>query len=212
MSNSNLRRALAFSPPFLVLLGFFSFAVAEEVPAPAAAPASASAAAAPVPPPASAAAPTPAEPSAPPLAEWSPPETASDKPTPEEWEKATPLELLRPHEFCTASAVREWLRISCRDPGDVFKGLRVVGGSEKDVSITDFKVKGKSKDFQGKEIDKTFDGLHVVFPVRKEDRRVLSLVNWASCGWKCWYFREDMFVTISELWLPGEERPTIVLH
>ncbi|MDC3961202.1 hypothetical protein [Polyangium jinanense] len=211
MNTSNLRRAVAFAPPFLLLFAFFSLAVAEEAPAPAAAPAPASAAAA-APAPASASAAAPADPSAPSLGEWSPPETASEKPTAEEWEKATPLELLRPHEFCTASAVREWLRVSCRDPRDEFKGLRVVGGSEQDVSITDFKVKGKSKDFEGKEIDKTFDGLHVVFPVRKGDRRVMSLVSWASCGWKCWYMREDTFVTISELWLPGEERPTIVLH
>ena len=190
MSTSTLRRALAFSPPFLALLAFFSLAVAEEAPAPA-----------------------PAEPSAPSLAEWSPPEAASDKPTPEEWEKAAPLELLRPHLFCTASAVREWLRISCRDPAAIFKGLRVVGGSEKDVSIVDYKGKRKDKDPEtGKEIDKTFDGLHVVFPVRRGDRRVMSLATWASCGWKCWYVREDTFVTISELWLPGEQRPTIVLH
>lgn len=211
MKHSNLRRALAFSPPFLALLAFFSFAVAEEAaPVPLAAPASAGAA----PPPASAAAlaAAPAAPSAPSLGEWSPPEATSDKPTAEEWEKAAPLELLRPHEHCTAAAVREWLRVSCKDPGDAFKGVRVFGGSETDVSITDFKVKGKSKDSEGKEVDKTFDGLHVVFPVRKGDRRVVSIVNWASCGWKCWYTREDMFVTISELWLPGEERPTIVLH
>lgn len=209
MNTSNLRRAVAFAPPFLALFAFFSFAVAEEAPAPASAAAAASAA---PPASASASAAAPAEPSGPPLAEWSPPDSASDKPTAEEWEKATPLELLRPHEHCTASAVREWLRISCRDPQDMFKGLRVVGGSEQDVSITDFKVKGKGKNFEGKEIDKTFDGLHVVFPVRKSDRRVMTLVNWASCGWKCWYMREDTFVTISELWLPGEERPTIVVH
>ncbi|MDI1444603.1 hypothetical protein [Polyangium sp. 6x1] len=224
MTNSNVRRALAFSPPFLVLFAFFSFAVAEEAPAPAAAPARASASAyasgyaAAGPPRASADAPAdgpaaaPAEPSGPPLAEWSPPEATSDKPTAEEWEKAAPLELLRPSEHCTASAVREWLRISCKDPSNEFKGLRVVGGSEQDVSISDFKVKGKGTDFTGKEIDKTFDGLHVVFPVRRGDRRVLSIASWASCGWKCWYMREDTFATISELWLPGEERPTIVLH
>lgn len=191
MSTSNLRRVLAFSPPFLVLFAFFSLAVAEEAPAPAAAP---------------------AEPSAPSLAAWTPPEAASDKPTAEEWEKAAPLELLRPHDHCTASAVREWLRVSCRDPEDQLKGLRVVGGSEKDVSIIDYAVKGKTKDFDGKEIEKTFGALHVVFAVRRGDRRVMSLVTWASCGWKCWYMREDTFVTISELWLPGEERPTIVLH
>ncbi|MDI3290226.1 hypothetical protein [Polyangium sp. 15x6] len=210
MNTSNLRRAVAFAPPFLLLFAFFSLAVAEEAPAPPAAPAPASAAA---PAPASASAAAPAEPSAPSLGEWSPPETPSDKPTAEEWGKATPLELLRPHDHCTASAVREWLRVSCRDPLALFKGVRVVGGSEKDVSIVDFKVKGKDKDPEtGKESERMFDGLHIVFPVRKDDRRVISLVSWASCGWKCWYMREDTFVTISELWLPGEERPTIVLH
>lgn len=184
MKTSDFRRAAAFAPPFLLIGVFFSLAGAEEAPVPA-----------------------------PSLAEWSPPEVESAKPTAEEWASAAPLDLLRPHKYCTASAVREWLRISCKEPFGVFKGVRVIGGSEKDVSIIDYKTKGIGQDLDtGKESEKTLDGLHVVFPVRKEDQRVMSFVTWVSGGWKSWYIREDTFVTISELWLPGEQRPTIVLY
>lgn len=105
------------------------------------------------------------------------------------------------------------MRISCTDPTRDFKGLRVVGGLEKDVSIADFKVHGRGLDeFHDKEIERDVDGIHVIFPVRSGDRRVMTIVTGISAGWKSWMLLEDTAVTISELWLPGEQKPAIVVY
>jgi hypothetical protein len=223
MSTSNFPKAMTLAPPSLVALALGWLAFARGAPATATETASAGAAAT-VSATASAAAVSAAEArpgpapaalgdDAPSLAEWSPPEAASDKPKPEEWDRAPPLALLRPHAQCTASAIREWVRISCKDPNDDFKGVRVVAGSEKDVSIADFQWKGIGKDWEtGKDKERMLDGVAVIFPVRKGDRRVMTVIRWISGGWKSWYIREDTVTTISELWLPGEPRPAIVLH
>jgi hypothetical protein len=157
---------------------------------------------APSPPPAPSAAPP--EPPPPSIGDWIPTEETSAKPNPEEWEKAAPLSLLRPHARCTASAVREWIRIACRDTTDDFKGVRVVGGSSKDVHISDYKVTVEKNE--------SINGVNVMFPVRKGDRRLMTIVRWESGGWKSFYIREDTTITISELWLSGDRAPTIVLH
>jgi hypothetical protein len=146
----------------------------------------------------------PPAPPAPSISDWSPPEEVSAKPKPEEWDKAAPLSLLRPHARCTASAVREWVRVACRDTGDDFKGVRVVGGSSKDVHISDYKVAVEKK--------KSMSGVNVMFPVRRGDRRLMTIVRWESGGWKSFYIREDTSITISELWLAGDHAPAIVVH
>jgi hypothetical protein len=146
--------------------------------------------------------PAPAEPA--PIAEWIPPAGESPKPKPEEWDKASPLALVRPHPACTASALREWARISCRQlDGKDFMGVRVVGGSEEGVHIADFTV----KDDKGKQVH----GVHVIFPVRRGDRRVMDVHRWESGGWKSMYIVEDTEIAISELWLPGEKGPVITV-
>jgi hypothetical protein len=144
---------------------------------------------------------------APPIAqsitEWIPPEEPSDKPKPDEWSKAVPLALVRSHPRCTASALREWLRVSCVDVGHNFKGVRVLGGSEQGVHIEDYTLK------EGKE---KVPGLHVMLPVRRGDRRILSINSWESAGYKSWALNEDLTTVISALWLPGDRGPTITVH
>lgn len=138
------------------------------------------------------------------IAEWIPPEERSPKPKPEEWASATPLTLVRPHEKCTASAVREWLRISCLDTSEDFRGVRPLGGSEVDVSMSDFKAQNAEK--------KTVNGVHIDLPVRRGDRRVLAMNRWESGGWKSFYIVEDTAFVISELWLAGDRGPVITVH
>jgi len=208
MNTSKSIRAAALASPLVLVSALVSFAGAEEPPAPSAsAPASASASASASAAPAAASAPAPS------IGDWAPPDGISEKPTAEEWAKAAPLALLRPSEKCSAAAVREWMRITCLGMFSEMKGVRVAGGSEKEVSIGDYSMKRKVKDPEnGKEFDATSEGVHVMFPVRKGDRRVITVNEWVSGGWKSWYIREDIDTTISELWLPGDERPTIVVH
>lgn len=152
-------------------------------------------------------APAPAAESAPPqaqsIADWIPPEEPSDKPKPEEWANAIPLALVRAHPACSASALREWLRVSCADVGRNIKGVRVLGGSEQGVHLADDTLNtGKGKE----------PVLHIIFPVRRGDRRVLSINTWDWGGWKSWILTEDLGTVVSALWLQGDRGPTITVH
>lgn len=138
------------------------------------------------------------------IADWIPPEERSPAPKADEWEKATPLALVRPHRKCKASAVREWLRLSCLDTLDTFRGVRPLGGSEVDVSLTNFKTKNAEKN--------TVNGVHIILPVRRGDRRVLAMNDWESGGWKSFVIVEDTDFILSELWLPNDRGPVITVH
>jgi hypothetical protein len=197
-----VKLAAALSPALALTLAVALVATrAASAPEP---PAGASAA-----PSASAAASAPPGRAAPSIADWIPPEEASEKPKPEAWEQAAPLSLLRPHASCTASALREWIRISCRsrmtEGGgmDGLMGVRVLAGSDEGVHIIDFKAEGEK--------GKAIDAAHVIFPVRRGDRRLLGFDGWKNGGWKMFYITEDTEVAISETWLPGERGPTIVV-
>ncbi len=143
------------------------------------------------------------------IAGWVPAEASSPKPTSAEWASATPLALLRPHALCKASVVREWARISCLDEKKDFIGARVVGGAHEDVSLDNFTVEMDDAETKKK---KKVHGIHLQFPVRRGDRRLIAIERWESGGWKSFYIREDTFIMISELWLAGEAGPTVVVH
>ena len=148
-----------------------------------------------------------AGPASPSIGDWAPPEERSATPKPAEWEAAAPLTLLRPNRHCTARALREWIQVSCRHPSDWgnFMGVRVVGGSEEGVHMTDFKAKAAVA-------DRDAEGVNVMFPVRKGDRRLIAIDEALSVGFKSYTIEEDTLFMISALWLPGDRGPTIVVH
>ena len=136
---------------------------------------------------------------------WTPDEKTA-VPKAEEWKNAEPLALARPHPLCHAERLREWVRVSCKSPGefDIYWGARIVGGSHKDVSIADRPSDPK---------EKLGPGCDVMFPVRRGDRRLIELALFVPCQeWRCYTVEEDVGLMISELWLDDEAAPTITVH
>jgi hypothetical protein len=144
-------------------------------------------------------------PAAPSIGDWVPPEAASAMPKAAEWDTAAVLTLLRPHVSCTARAIREWMQIRCGHPEGygMLMGVRVVGGSEEGVRISDGKAKVE---------ERTVDGVNVMFPVKKGDRRLIAIDEALSVGFKSYAIEENNVIMISELWLPGDRGPTIVVY
>jgi hypothetical protein len=150
-------------------------------------------------------APPPGPPVAPKKSTWVPPSEKSDKPDEKAWEQAESLELPRHHYLCSAKKIREWVRVECSRPPkeewDPFLGIRVVGGSHVDVSV--------SNPTTGKPHARP---LAVVFPVRKGDRRVMDFVLSVSPEWKSWTVTETLDIVVSEEWLEGDSSPTIAVN
>lgn len=139
------------------------------------------------------------------IGDWVPPAEGSAIPKAAEWETAAPLTLLRPHLSCTARALREWIQITCRHPEkfDAFMGVRTVGGSAEGVHMTDLEpIAGNPR---------AGAGVNVVFPVRKGDRRLIAIDESLQVGFKSYAIEENTVIMISDLWLPGDPGPTIVV-
>jgi len=147
--------------------------------------------------------PQPGPPAAPKKSAWVPPSEKSDKPAEKDWEHAEPLELPRNHALCKAQKIREWVRVEChRDPIDFepFVGVRVVGGSHTDVTVSN-----------SPKLPKETQPLGVVFPVRKGDRRMLEFAGAIAPEWKSWTVTEELVFTVSEEWLESEAAPIIAV-
>lgn len=132
------------------------------------------------------------------------PDSRSDTPKPADWASAEPLLVTRAPAACKAVRLREWVRVTCHAAPDVeVFGARVVGGAEEGVSIEDappVKI--------GRQVS---DGLHVVFPLRRGDRRIVTIqtVTWA---WRAYSPDENLLYAISALWLEGAPGPTLVVE
>jgi len=147
--------------------------------------------------------PPPDPPAAPKKNAWVPQSEKSEKPAEKDWEHAEPLELPRNHAFCKAQKIREWVRVECRrDPTafEPFVGVRVVGGSHTDVTVSN-----------SPKVPKGAQPLGVVFPVRKGDRRMLEFAGAVSPEWKSWTVTEELAFTVSEEWLESAAAPTITV-
>lgn len=140
---------------------------------------------------------------------WTPPAETSKRPEASEWAQAKQLELPRPHPLCTATTLREWVRIACQSPKDeTLFNVRVVGGPHDDVRITDLPL---SAEAAKKATAQTMRGTDVVFPMRRGDRRIIEITRLLPTCFRCYSMEETTEVVISALWLEGKTAPTIVV-
>jgi hypothetical protein len=120
-------------------------------------------------------------------------------PTPDEWKtaKLVALDAADVEKSCEARRLREWMRIRCKaDMG----GIRLLGGDSEGVSLR--------LDPMMKIDDVVPGGGEVVFPVRRGDARVFEWLR-MEFGYKG-SMSLNSHLVLSESWLDGEERPTIV--
>jgi len=103
---------------------------------------------------------------------------------------------------CKAQRLREWIRVRCE--GISLGAISLLGGDRKDLvlQLDPVEVEGEFGVFP--------EGGEIVFPVRPGDRRVIEWLRIAF-GYKGANSIEPFFV-LSEEWLEGEPRPTIVVH
>lgn len=100
---------------------------------------------------------------------------------------------------CEARRLREWIRIRCETATG---SIALLGGNHEGLSIYLEPLK--------EEFDSFADAGEIVFPVRRGDRRVIEWLT-VEFGYKGANSLTPFFV-LSESWLPGEERPTILAH
>lgn len=128
-------------------------------------------------------------------------EEKTPRPSKEDWKKAGQVELnegsLKTGGICTYQRINEWLRIRC---GTTTGKITLMCGNGEDVFMTLDQIPQDWGIFP--------EGAEMVFAVRKGDRR---LFEWQSIefGYKG-ANSATSFLVISEMWLPGEEKPTII--
>ncbi len=129
------------------------------------------------------------------------PDEKSPRPKNDEWKTAPEIALSEGsatgNGLCKVQRLREWIRFTC--PLTTAK-ITLMCGSAEDVLLELGPVPVDWGLFP--------EGGEIVFPVRKGDRR---LFEWQSVefGYKG-SNSVTSFIVISELWLPGEEKPVIV--
>ncbi len=144
----------------------------------------------------------------PPLPSWSEeafPDKRSPMPKKDEWksapqvaiDRALPEALFRSREggggACETRRLREWIQIRC-ELGSGDGGVMLIGGNADGVSL------GRDKD--------------AIFPVRRGDRRVIELFTASetvNARTTEVIARQPLpGVVVSEQWIAGDERPTLV--
>ncbi len=128
---------------------------------------------------------------------WVPPSDISKQPTAAEWNGAQPLPLRRAHATCRAQALREWVRVTC---DQAYLGVRVIAGPN-DVSIADPPAREQGKP----------RGVHVIFPVRRGDQRLIELAEMMEFMWKSWTVRERLETVISVSFGEADSAPIITV-
>jgi hypothetical protein len=126
------------------------------------------------------------------LADHPPPEERSAKPAPDEWPRARAVELERALADCRAHRIREWLRIRCRVETT---GVELVGGSADGVEFREARSAGETE---------------IILPLRRGDRRLIQLLTWNGGG--KYTVEQDAFAVVSEIWLPGDRGPVVLMH
>jgi len=129
------------------------------------------------------------------------PEEKSPRPKKEEWKGVQEIALSEGSipsggGLCTIQRLREWIRISCTT---TTAQMTLLCGNPEDVFFELGPVPVDWGVFP--------EGGEVVFAVRKGDRR---LIEWQGIefGYKG-ANSANSFLVISEMWLPGEEKPVI---
>lgn len=122
-----------------------------------------------------------------------PPAASASAGPPASWDSAAPLALARPSKACKAVRLGEWARVTCA-PGGWIIGAHLLGGAHDGVVFREARA----------EI-----GVHVLLRLRPGDRREIALATQVSeSGYEV---EEGAKIVLSELWLPGEETPTIAV-
>jgi hypothetical protein len=133
-------------------------------------------------------------------APWIPPADRSPRPKPGEWATAEPLPLPRPGTGCHAARLREWVNVICE--GKKYQdlmGARIIGGSHEEVSL----------ESPPRDPGDAVTRVSVVFPVRRGDRRLIEIPESVFVSYS---MEEQAVAILSELWLPGDQAPTITVH
>lgn len=125
------------------------------------------------------------------------------RPSKDDWKKAEQVELnegsMKTGGICTYQRINEWLRIRC---GTTTGKITLLCGNGEDVFLTLDNIPQDWGNFP--------EGAEMVFAMRQGDRR---LFEWQSIEFG---YRgansATSFLVISEMWLPGEEKPTIIVR
>ena len=131
----------------------------------------------------------------PPLASHAPSASASSPhPRVGDWSAGVDVELARRKPGCSARLLGEWLRLRCTVP------------SVENVAL----VSGEGTGFAASIIGELRNGIEVVFPLRRGDRR-LVVGNTAQWGYNQVSGRATEMV-ISEVWLDTDPFPEVVIE
>lgn len=111
-------------------------------------------------------------------------------------DRTSPPTLIATHErgtsVCTARRIREWVRVHCPP---LRGGTLLLGGNRDGLSMR-FDKEG---------------GVELVIPVRPGDRREIEVLGTETISFKAFSAeRPALTFVISEHWVAGEDRPTIV--
>lgn len=200
MNSKNVRLGVTFL--FLATSTFFVYAAnAEDTAAPAPADSAASGDAGAPDGEADAEADADARPSYPAFDEKPFSDEKTPRPSKDDWNKAPQVELnegsMKTGATCQYQRINEWMRIRC---GTSTGKITLLCGNGEDVFLTLDRIREEWEVFP--------EGAEMVFAVRKGDRR---LFEWQSIefGYKG-ANSATSFLAISEMWLPGEEKPTII--
>jgi hypothetical protein len=131
------------------------------------------------------------------------PEEKSPRPKKDDWKDAPLVSLsegsLAAGGSCKFQRIREWMRIYCPSPT---AQITLMCGNAEDVFLGLDPIPADWGTFP--------EGGEIVFAVHKGDRR---LFEWQ--GVEFGYHGSNSvnsFLTISELWLPGEEKPVLIVQ
>jgi hypothetical protein len=128
-------------------------------------------------------------------------EEKSPKPNKEEWKDAQEVALSEGTligSFCKSYRLREWIRIRCDHTTTAQMVVRC--GNPEDVFMVLDRLPDEWATFP--------EGGEIVFPLRRGDRR---LIEWTSVDFGYKGASSALpWMLISETWLPGEDKPTVI--
>jgi hypothetical protein len=124
------------------------------------------------------------------------------RPSKSDWKDAPQFQLdegsLPGGGVCTYQRIREWMRIRC----EISTGkITLMSGNGDDVFVT-------LDPFLPENVGLAPEGGDLIFAVRKGDRRLFEWLH-MTFGYGGMN-NANSFLVISEMWLPGEEKPTII--
>lgn len=122
-----------------------------------------------------------------------PPADAGAESRPATWDDAAPLRFARPTKLCEGVRKGAWVRLHCAKEVFVY-GFRLAAGSAEGVTL---------------EADRRNADALATFPVRPGDRRLFVIER---VGPRSGYtISVEAYAVISEVWMDGEDEPTITV-